>query len=152
MLAGDGFMCNMLTVTQMLNQKVKVEKVDPFYPFLPAGRTPKLTDETRLNMTSADAESWVAKGLPALVPPNWRQVYLIAGVASLDFGSDFVYAFVHSFIHSLIHSKVGVIHSLSDSFSSHPKELLLHRPKNLFLPMRTRSISLNLPPTPTLPA
>jgi len=73
-VAGDGFMLNMLTVTQMLNQKVKVEKVDPYYPFHPNARTPKLTcDETRLLMTPADAESWLDKGLPGLVAANWKE-------------------------------------------------------------------------------
>ena len=67
-------MCNMLTVTQMLNQKVKVEKVDPYYPFHPGGRTPKPGDETRLLFTPAEADAWVEKGLLALVPPNWKQV------------------------------------------------------------------------------
>ena len=68
-------MLNMLTVTQMLNQKVKVEKVDPYYPFHPHARTPQLSnDETRLLMTPADAEAWVDKGLPALVAANWKEV------------------------------------------------------------------------------
>ena len=68
-------MLNMLTVTQMLNQKVKVEKVDPYYPFHPHARTPQPSnDETRLLMTPADAEAWVDKGLPALVAANWKEV------------------------------------------------------------------------------
>jgi len=72
-VAGDGFMCNILTVTQMLNQKVKIEKVDAFYPFHPTGRTPKPGDETRLLFTQQEADDWVEKGLPALVPANWKQ-------------------------------------------------------------------------------
>ena len=72
--SGDGFMLNMLTVIQMLNQKVKVEKVDPFYPFHPNARTPKLTDETRLLLAPGDADNWVEKGLPALVIANWKEV------------------------------------------------------------------------------
>jgi len=72
-VAGDGFMLNMLTVIQMLNQKVKVEKVDPFYPFHPNARTPKLTDETRLLLAPGDADNWVEKGLPALVIANWKE-------------------------------------------------------------------------------
>ena len=67
-------MCNILTVTQMLNQKVKIEKVDAFYPFHPTGRTPKPGDETRLLFTQQEADDWVEKGLPALVPANWKQV------------------------------------------------------------------------------
>lgn len=72
-VAGDGFMCNMLSVTQMLSQKVKIEKVDAFYPFHPSGRTPKPGDQTRLLFTPAEADAWVEKGLPALVPANWKQ-------------------------------------------------------------------------------
>ena len=72
---GDGFMLNMLSVTQILNQKVKVEKVDPFYPFHPAARTPKPgADDTRLLLTPADADEWVENGIPALVPANWKEV------------------------------------------------------------------------------
>ena len=68
-------MLNMLTVTQMLNQKVKVEKVDPFYPFHPRARTPKPGgDDTRLLLAPADADAWVEKGLPALVTANWKEV------------------------------------------------------------------------------
>ena len=67
-------MLNMLTVTQMLNQKVKVEKVDPFYPFHPNARTPKPADETRLLLAPGEADAWVDKGLPALVAANWKEV------------------------------------------------------------------------------
>lgn len=73
-VAGDGFMLNILSVTQILNQKVKVEKVDPFYPFHPAARTPKPgADDTRLLLTPADADEWVETGIPALVPANWKE-------------------------------------------------------------------------------
>lgn len=72
-VAGDGFMLNLLTVMQMLNMKVKVEKVDAFYPFHPQARTPALGDSTRLLFAHGEADSWAEKGLPSQVPAGWKQ-------------------------------------------------------------------------------
>ncbi|RWS16347.1 ubiquitin conjugation factor E4 B-like isoform X2, partial [Dinothrombium tinctorium] len=58
-LSSDGFMLNILTVLQMLSVKISVDKIDPYYPFHPLSRVCVKKDETRLKMTSEDAEKWM---------------------------------------------------------------------------------------------
>ncbi|GLG94106.1 Ubiquitin conjugation factor E4 B [Gryllus bimaculatus] len=58
-LAGDGFMLNLLSVMQMLAVKVKLDKVDPYYPFHPSSKVEvKQRNETRLKFTSQEAGIW----------------------------------------------------------------------------------------------
>lgn len=61
LVSTDGFMLNLLSVLQMLSQKVKVEKVDILYPFHPKARVVIKKDETRLKMTTNDAEAWTSE-------------------------------------------------------------------------------------------
>uniref|UniRef100_A0A0V0G5H1 Ubiquitin conjugation factor E4 B n=1 Tax=Triatoma dimidiata TaxID=72491 RepID=A0A0V0G5H1_TRIDM len=57
-LAGDGFMLNLLSILQMLAVKVKMDKIDPLYPFHP-GSMVDVKDETRLKLTSQEAADWI---------------------------------------------------------------------------------------------
>uniref|UniRef100_A0A069DY57 Ubiquitin conjugation factor E4 B n=1 Tax=Panstrongylus megistus TaxID=65343 RepID=A0A069DY57_9HEMI len=57
-LAGDGFMLNLLSILQMLAVKVKMDKIDPLYPFHPCSMV-DVKDETRLKLTSQEAADWI---------------------------------------------------------------------------------------------
>ncbi|XP_013772323.1 ubiquitin conjugation factor E4 B-like isoform X1 [Limulus polyphemus] len=58
LVAGDGFMLNLLSVFQHLCVKVKLDKVDPFYPYHSKARI-SISGETRLKLTTQEANSWV---------------------------------------------------------------------------------------------
>ena len=58
-VAGDGFMLNILSVLQHLASKVSLDKIDFFYMFSKQARTEAIGDETRLKMTSQEAEDWL---------------------------------------------------------------------------------------------
>ena len=57
-LAGDGFMLNLLTVLQVLSIKVKLDKVDVYYPFYPKSLV-DIENETRLIFTSNETIEWL---------------------------------------------------------------------------------------------
>ena len=56
----DGMAFNFLYILQQLAVKVKVDKVDPFYPVNPKSRI-SIEDATRLNCSLNEATSWIAK-------------------------------------------------------------------------------------------
>lgn len=60
-MAGDGFMLNLLSVLQQLSVKIRVDKVDPYYPHHSRTRV-SIAGEARLNSTSQEATDW-AQGL-----------------------------------------------------------------------------------------
>lgn len=57
-LAGDGFMLNLLSVLQMLSHKIKMETVDPLYPFHPSSMV-DIKEDTRLKLTSQEASEYL---------------------------------------------------------------------------------------------
>ncbi|XP_076166948.1 ubiquitination factor E4B [Ptiloglossa arizonensis] len=57
-LAGDGFMLNLLSVLQMLSVKIKLDTIDPLYPFHPSSFV-KIKNETRLKLTSHEVADWL---------------------------------------------------------------------------------------------
>lgn len=57
-LAGDGFMLNLLSVLQMLAFKVKLDKVDFLYPFHPSSLV-DIKNDTRLRYTSQETSDWL---------------------------------------------------------------------------------------------
>ncbi|KRT81780.1 hypothetical protein AMK59_5523 [Oryctes borbonicus] len=57
-LAGDGFMLNVLSVLQMLAFKVKLDKVDFLYPFHPSSLV-DIKSDTRLRYTSQETNDWL---------------------------------------------------------------------------------------------
>lgn len=57
--AGDGYMLNLLSVLQLLSVKVKLDKVDPMYPFHPKSLVEIKKDETRLRFTSQEVQTWL---------------------------------------------------------------------------------------------
>jgi len=57
LVCGDGFMLNMLTVMQQLSVKVKVERVDPFYPNHPKSRV-IVKDDSRFRSSLDDVRAW----------------------------------------------------------------------------------------------
>ncbi|XP_049949366.1 ubiquitin conjugation factor E4 B [Schistocerca serialis cubense] len=71
MLAGDGFMLNLLSVLQMLALKIKMDKVDVFYPFHPSSLI-DVKNETRLKFTSQEATSWL-DDLNRSLTHKWRE-------------------------------------------------------------------------------
>lgn len=58
MVAGDGFMLNLLSVLQMLAVKVKLDKVDLMYPFHPNTMI-DIKNDTRLKFTSQEIQKWL---------------------------------------------------------------------------------------------
>lgn len=52
-LAGDGFSLNLLSILQLLSVKIKLNTVDPYYPFHPSGLI-DIKNETRLKLTSQE--------------------------------------------------------------------------------------------------
>jgi len=60
LVAPDGFMLNLCYVLQRLSLKIKREKVDLFYPFHPKGRVMVRKNDTRIKMTSSEAEEWLS--------------------------------------------------------------------------------------------
>ncbi|KAI4456816.1 ubiquitination factor e4 [Holotrichia oblita] len=57
-LAGDGFMLNLLSVLQMLAFKVKLDKVDFLYPFHPSSLV-DIKNDTRLRYASQETSDWL---------------------------------------------------------------------------------------------
>ena len=57
-LAGDGFMLNLLSVLQLLAVKIKLEKVDPLFPFHPAALI-DISNATRLKFSSQEVCKWL---------------------------------------------------------------------------------------------
>jgi ubiquitin conjugation factor E4 B len=60
LMAGDGVMLNLLAVMQMLSVKIKIDKVDPMYPFHPNSLV-DVANETRLKYDSQEATAWLEK-------------------------------------------------------------------------------------------
>ena len=56
----DGPMINYLSVFQFLSFKVKLDKIDPYYPFSPNCLL-DLNNDTRIKSTSKDVEEWIEK-------------------------------------------------------------------------------------------
>jgi ubiquitin conjugation factor E4 B len=56
-LAGDGFTLNVLSVLQMLSVKIKLDTIDPLYPFHPAALI-DIKNETRLKLTSQEVRTF----------------------------------------------------------------------------------------------
>lgn len=57
-LAGDGFMLNLLSVLQLLSVKIKIDTIDPMYPFHPTSLI-DLKNETRLKLDSQQVAEWL---------------------------------------------------------------------------------------------
>lgn len=60
-LSSDGFMLNLLSVLQLLSVKIKMDKIDMCYPFFSTSRVLIKSEETRLKMTTTEAEAWTLK-------------------------------------------------------------------------------------------
>ncbi|XP_029659524.1 ubiquitin conjugation factor E4 B-like isoform X2 [Formica exsecta] len=56
-LAGDGFMLNLLSILQMLSANIKLDTVDPLYPFHPSSFI-EIKNDTRLKFTSQEVVEW----------------------------------------------------------------------------------------------
>ncbi|KAF5301989.1 hypothetical protein FQA39_LY19071 [Lamprigera yunnana] len=56
--AGDGFMLNLLSVLQMLSVKVKLDKINFYYPFHP-NSVVDIKNDTRLKFTSQEVMDWL---------------------------------------------------------------------------------------------
>ncbi|XP_040843818.1 ubiquitin conjugation factor E4 B isoform X1 [Ochotona curzoniae] len=61
LVSTDGFMLNFLWVLQQLSTKIKLETVDPTYIFHPRCRISVPSDETRVNASVQDLNSWRAE-------------------------------------------------------------------------------------------
>lgn len=70
-LAGDGFMLNLLSVLQLLAVKIKLEKVDPLYPFHPASVI-DIANATRLKLSSQEVTAWI-EGLNSSASHAWLE-------------------------------------------------------------------------------
>ncbi|KAM0736292.1 Ubiquitin conjugation factor E4 B [Formica fusca] len=56
-LAGDGFMLNLLSILQMLSERIKLDIVDPLYPFHPSSFV-EIKNDTRLKLTLQEVAEW----------------------------------------------------------------------------------------------
>ncbi|XP_076789842.1 ubiquitin conjugation factor E4 B isoform X1 [Arvicanthis niloticus] len=61
LVSTDGFMLNLLWVLQQLSTKIKLETVDPTYIFHPRCRITLPNDETRINATMEDVNTWLTE-------------------------------------------------------------------------------------------
>ncbi|XP_076451864.1 LOW QUALITY PROTEIN: ubiquitin conjugation factor E4 B-like [Babylonia areolata] len=68
-VAGDGFMLNLMAVLEMLSSKILLDKIDTFYPFHPKARV-SIKSEARFSCTSQEAEEWQAQ-LEKQPNPPW---------------------------------------------------------------------------------
>ena len=60
-LASDGFMLNLMAVLQQLCLKVKLERIDPLYPFHPKSLVGSNTDDTKLKFEQAEYSKFLEK-------------------------------------------------------------------------------------------
>lgn len=58
-LARDGFMLNLMTVLQKLSVKIKLERVDPKYPFQ-ADALVSIEKDTKLRFDDTEYKNWVS--------------------------------------------------------------------------------------------
>jgi len=70
LVAGDGFFLNLAAVMHQLSLKIKLDKVDFYYPFHPHGRL-NVTNETRIKVNSQEGQQW----LEALNRPDSGHVW-----------------------------------------------------------------------------
>ena len=54
----DGPMLNYLSIMQLLSFKVKLDKIDPYYPFSPKSIL-DLKNDTRIKCSSQELEDWI---------------------------------------------------------------------------------------------
>lgn len=73
-LAQDGFMLNLMAVLQQLSFKVKLEKIDPLYPFHPQSLV-NIDDDTKLRFESADFVKHIEKMKDQV---NWEEPKFIS--------------------------------------------------------------------------
>lgn len=59
-LARDGFMLNVLTVLQKLSVKIKLERVDPMYPFHWESKV-VIVKDTKLRFNEAEYKEWIKR-------------------------------------------------------------------------------------------
>lgn len=58
-ICSDGPMLNFLSVLQLLSYKVKLDKIDPYYPFHPNSLV-ELKNDTRIKGDTKELEDWIA--------------------------------------------------------------------------------------------
>ncbi|ESO98532.1 hypothetical protein LOTGIDRAFT_174217 [Lottia gigantea] len=71
LVAGDGFMLNLLSILQKLSFKIVINKVDTFYPFHPNSLM-DFSTETCFNCSTEDLSSW-KNSLKEQTPPPWQE-------------------------------------------------------------------------------
>jgi ubiquitin conjugation factor E4 B len=60
LVAGDGFFLNLAAVMHQLSLKIKLDKVDIFYPFHPQSRiSNSVANETKIKVNSQESQQWV---------------------------------------------------------------------------------------------
>lgn len=69
LVAGEGFMLNLMVVMQRLSLKIQLDKIDPYYIYHPQCRLP-LNDITRMKMSMKEAEEWPN----SLLESTWQAV------------------------------------------------------------------------------
>lgn len=65
-LSRDGFMLNLMTVLQKLSVKIKLERVDPKYPFR-SDSLVNIEKETKLRFDDNEYKNWVASPCKTLI-------------------------------------------------------------------------------------
>lgn len=60
LVAGDGFFLNLAAIMHQLSLKIKLDKVDTFYPFHPQSRiSASVTNDTKIKVNSQESQQWV---------------------------------------------------------------------------------------------
>ncbi len=57
----DGFLLNLLSILQFLSVKIKIEEIDPYYPFHSQSLVHISKDESRIKFTTTEAENWLTE-------------------------------------------------------------------------------------------
>lgn len=75
LMAGDGFFLNLAAVMHQLSLKIKLDKVDFYYPFHPQSRL-NILNETRIKVNSQEGQQW----LEALNRPDSGHVWQVGSI------------------------------------------------------------------------
>ena len=82
LVAGDGFFLNLAAVMHQLSLKIKLDKVDFYYPFHPNGRI-NVASETKIKVDSHEGQQW----LQQLNQPQSGHVWQVCRFKPLQLGS-----------------------------------------------------------------
>ena len=72
-VAGEGFMLNLLTVMHLLSERIDLRKVDVFYPNHPQSRI-NIKEATRFKTSAQEVVDWIEKLSSSLFLQNRHKI------------------------------------------------------------------------------